>query len=176
MNSFILQNLADMLPDGDEKFRQDTMYEHAESICGKLLLPRPGWLRLRAGDTTKVYDVFDPLRNRWVALTPEEWVRQHFVGFMVTQMDLPPLRMANEVKIVLNDMTRRVDTVLYDNVLQPLTVVEYKAPSIALTPAVLDQALRYNLVLKAPTIIITNGLDVYTWRDGSLKRGLSGGL
>lgn len=169
MNAFILHNFE---KDADAGDLQDAMYAHASAICGDLKLPRPSWLRLRGGDTTKLFDVFDPLRNRWVALTPEEWVRQHFVGFMVARMGCSPLRMANEVKIVLNDMTRRVDTLLYDNLLQPLAVVEYKASSVALTPDVLDQALRYNLVLKAPVIIITNGRDAYTWRAGKLSRGL----
>lgn len=149
----------------------DDLQLRALNLYGCLNIP-PAQLSLRTSDTGKEMDIFDPLRRRWVALTPEEWVRQHFVAFMIHAVGVSPFRMANEVSLKLNGTARRIDTVVYDNALHPAVIIEYKAPHIPLTKAVLEQALRYNLVCGAPTIIITNGLDVYTCRDGALSRGL----
>ena len=71
--------------------------------------------------------IFDPVRRKYVALTPEEWVRQHFVNYLVTVKGYPAELIANEVQIRLNNTTKRCDTLLYDRLLQPQMIVEYKA-------------------------------------------------
>lgn len=147
------------------------MYAVALNLMGELRLP-PCNLRLRPSSTTKCFDVYDGLRRRWVALTPEEWVRQHFVSYMVEHLGYPSTRLANEMTLKLNNMSRRADTVVFDAVLHPLAIVEYKAPTISLTTDVLNQAMRYNLVFNAGAIMITNGRDVYSVIDNSVRRGV----
>ena len=103
--------------------------------------------------------IFDSLRKRYVALTPEEWVRQHFVGYLGSQKHYPTALMANEISIELNGMTRRCDTVVYSRQLEPLVIVEYKAPSVNLTQKVFDQICRYNIVLRVEWLVVSNGLQ-----------------
>lgn len=105
--------------------------------------------------------IFDPIRQRYVALTPEEWVRQHFTSFLIHYRSFPVSLMGNEVTITLNRMTRRCDTVAYSRNLRPLVIVEYKAPTVAITRKTLTQACTYNLVLRVPYIILSNGLKHY---------------
>ncbi|MCQ2195980.1 MAG: type I restriction enzyme HsdR N-terminal domain-containing protein [Bacteroidaceae bacterium] len=103
--------------------------------------------------------VFDPLRKRYVALTPEEWVRQHFVHFLIMVKGYPASRIGNEISLKVGDMKKRCDTVVYDTQAKPLMIVEYKAPSVQITQKVFDQVWRYNLPLRVPYIIISNGLQ-----------------
>lgn len=103
--------------------------------------------------------VLDPLRHRFVALTPEEWVRQHFVNFLLTEKGYPSALMANEIQIDLNNQKRRCDSVVYGRNLEPLVIVEYKAPEVNITQAVFDQIARYNIVLKVKYLIVSNGLN-----------------
>lgn len=103
--------------------------------------------------------VLDPLRRRFVALTPEEWVRQHFVNFLLTEKGYPSALMANEIQIDLNNQKRRCDSVVYGRNLEPLVIVEYKAPEVNITQAVFDQIARYNIVLKVKYLIVSNGLN-----------------
>ncbi|MDR0939704.1 MAG: type I restriction enzyme HsdR N-terminal domain-containing protein [Mediterranea sp.] len=105
--------------------------------------------------------IFDAIRRRYVALTPEEWVRQHFVRFLVDHKGYPPSLLANEVTIKLNGTTKRCDTVLYGRDLMARVIVEYKAPHIEITQAVFDQITRYNMVLKVDYLIVSNGLRHY---------------
>lgn len=105
--------------------------------------------------------VYDPLRRKEVTLTPEEWVRQHFINFLVTIKAYPPERIANEVCINLNSTSKRCDTVIYDDYLKPLVIVEYKAPEVSITEEVFNQISRYNSVLHVPYLIVSNGLTHY---------------
>ena len=105
--------------------------------------------------------IFDPLRNCYVTLTPEEWVRQHFVNYLIEHKGYPTSLTANEVAIKLNNTNRRCDTVIYDKSLQPRVIVEYKAPNVKITKEVFAQISRYNLVLKVDYLIISNGLQHY---------------
>ena len=105
--------------------------------------------------------IFDPLRKAYVTLTPEEWVRQHFVNFMTNFKGYPATLMANEVAIMLNGMKRRCDTVVYDKELRPRVIVEYKAPSVKITKEVFAQISRYNLTLQVDYLIVSNGLRHY---------------
>lgn len=102
-------------------------------------------------------EVFDPVRRRYVALTPEEWVRQQTVFFLRDDKGYPLQLMQVEGAITLNGMTKRCDIVVYDSNVRPLMIVECKKESVPLTQKVIDQACRYNLVLKVPYLLLTNG-------------------
>lgn len=105
--------------------------------------------------------IYDPIRRKYVALTPEEWVRQHFVNYLVTVRNYPKDLLANEVMVKLNSTSKRCDTVVYDRFLVPLAIVEYKAPSIPITRSVFDQIARYNMVLRVGYLIVSNGINHY---------------
>jgi Type I restriction enzyme R protein N terminus (HSDR_N). len=108
--------------------------------------------------------VFDPLRKQYVRLTPEEFVRQQFVSYLIRQKKYPSGRLANEVQISLGSVARRCDTVLYDELLQPLMIIEYKAPSVEIDQTVFDQIARYNRTLDVPWLIISNGMRHFCCR------------
>ena len=108
--------------------------------------------------------IWDIIRRKYVALTPEEWVRQHFVHFLVEHKGYPASLLANEVALTLNGTSRRYDTVLYDRTLSPRMIIEYKAPHIPITQKVFDQICRYNLVFRVDYLIVSNGLSHYCCR------------
>ncbi|MDR1436835.1 MAG: type I restriction enzyme HsdR N-terminal domain-containing protein [Candidatus Symbiothrix sp.] len=103
--------------------------------------------------------VFDRLRKQYVRFTPEEQVRQRFVSFLIEYKNYPEGLLANEVCIVLGNVRRRCDTVLYDKFLQAQMIIEYKAPEILLSQNVFDQIARYNMSLQVPWLMISNGLQ-----------------
>ncbi|NLV53296.1 MAG: type I restriction enzyme HsdR N-terminal domain-containing protein [Bacteroidales bacterium] len=106
--------------------------------------------------------IMDTLRQKFVALTPEEWVRQHFVRFLIDQKQYSPTLMGNEVAVNLNGMSRRCDTVVYrQEGLKPLMIIEYKASSVEITQKVFNQICRYNMVLEVEYLIVSNGLKHY---------------
>ena len=105
--------------------------------------------------------IFDAIRRRYVALTPEEWVRQHFVNFLMVHKGYPRELLANEVQILLNGMKKRCDTVLYKRDLTARMIIEYKAPDVEITQAVFNQIMRYNMVLRVEYLVISNGLQHY---------------
>ena len=139
------------------------MTSNSDSLFTALNLPRAP-LRIETVDNRPY--VFDPLRRKLVALTPEEWVRQHFVAFLINHLGYPPGLTANEMGLKLNRTQRRADTVVFSRSATPLMIVEYKAPSIAITRKTLDQILRYDIVLKAPYIVVTNGLTHHCVKIG----------
>ena len=112
-------------------------------------------IKLRESDGRR--EVFDMVRNRYVALTPEEWVRQHFIQYLHEELLYPIELMQVEGAITLNGMTRRCDIVVYDNEVKPFIIVECKKETVALSQKVVDQACRYNLVLQVPYLCLTNG-------------------
>ena len=104
--------------------------------------------------------IYDPLRHKWVALTPEEWVRQNVTSHMTLDLGYPAVLMANEVGLRLNGRLRRCDTIVWRaGTGLPLMIAEYKAPHIALTQRVVEQVMRYNMVFHAPWLMISNGLQ-----------------
>lgn len=105
--------------------------------------------------------VFDVLRKKHVALTPEEWVRQQFVHFLLNEKHYPAGLVANEVSLQINGTSKRCDTVVYNRQAQPCVIVEYKAPHIEITQKVFSQICRYNLALKVDYLIVSNGLQHY---------------
>lgn len=114
-----------------------------------------------AKDEENELKVFDSIRKKWVALTPEEWVRQHFVNWLVETKGFPQSLIANEVEIKLNDTRKRCDTVVFDRMCQPLVIIEYKAPDIEISQSTFDQIVRYNMELKAKYLIVSNGKNTY---------------
>jgi hypothetical protein len=108
--------------------------------------------------------IFDPLRRKNVVLTPEEWVRQHFVNYLITEKKYPKELLANEVTVAWEQLSRRCDTVAYNVFLEPLVIVEYKAPSVPVTQKVFEQIARYNLSLRVKCLIVSNGLVHYCCR------------
>jgi type I site-specific restriction-modification system R (restriction) subunit len=127
----------------------------------ELNLP-PAELNIRENNG-KAY-VFDRLRKQFVRLTPEEYVRQNFVSYLITQKNYPQSRLANEIGIELGNVKKRCDTVLYDEYLHPLMIIEYKAPSVTIKQTTFDQITRYNLSLHVPWLIVSNGLRHYCCR------------
>ena len=107
------------------------------------------------------FEIFDCLRKKFVALTPEEWVRQHFVAHLIGDHHYPAALMANEVSLVQNGIKRRCDTLVADREGKPLVIVEYKAPSIPITQKTFDQIVRYNMVLRAKYLVVSNGMSHY---------------
>ncbi len=108
--------------------------------------------------------VFDILRRRYIKITPEEWVRQHFVHYLIHHKGYPASQMANEISLTLGTTSKRCDSVLYGIHAQPRMIIEYKAPHIALTQKVFDQISRYNICLHVDYLCISNGLSHYCCR------------
>lgn len=128
----------------------------------------PADLSLRSG--AKGVEVYDILRARWIVLTPEEWVRQHFVHYLTKHLGFPPSMMANEVGITLNSTSRRCDTVVYTRALEPLMIIEYKAPTVRIDREVFDQIVRYNIVLRVPYLVVSNGMNHYCLKVDASKQ------
>lgn len=108
--------------------------------------------------------IFDFLRRKYVALTPEEWVRQHFTHYLVEQKGYPRGLMANEMELRLGEKRLRCDTLLYNRNLQPQMIIEYKAPTIQLQQRVFDQITAYNILLHVDYLVVSNGLQHYCCR------------
>jgi hypothetical protein len=102
--------------------------------------------------------IFDEVRKKWLILTPEEWVRQHTVWFLKTEKKIPNSSFLIEKKLVLNHQVKRLDILLVKKTRSWL-LVECKAPEVSLTQDTFEQAARYNTQVKAPYILLTNGLQ-----------------
>ncbi|MCD7720692.1 MAG: type I restriction enzyme HsdR N-terminal domain-containing protein [Prevotellaceae bacterium] len=122
--------------------------------------PQPQPLPLRAELRGGRLCVYCPLRRRFVRLTPEERVRQLFTLHLINDLGYPQPLLAHEVSLKVGTLKRRCDTVLYDLQARPRMIVEYKAPSVTLTQRALDQISRYNLTLRAPYLVLTNGAQL----------------
>ena len=105
--------------------------------------------------------IFDFLRRKFVAMTPEEWVRQHFVHFLVEHKGYPKGLLVNETELRIGDKRLRCDTVLYNKNMQPQIIIEYKAPQIQRQQKTFDQIAVYNLLLHADYLVVSNGIQHY---------------
>ena len=105
--------------------------------------------------------IFDFLRRKHVALTPEEWVRQHFTHYLVEHKGYPKGLLGNEVELRIGDKKLRCDSILYNKVAQPQMIIEYKAPSVQIQQKTFDQISAYNLLLRVDYLIVSNGLQHY---------------
>ncbi|MBQ6880374.1 MAG: type I restriction enzyme HsdR N-terminal domain-containing protein [Bacteroidales bacterium] len=108
--------------------------------------------------------IWDPLRKKSVALTPEEQVRQWCIKVLAESMKVPYHMMMSEAGFRLGEKQFRADILVYDRKAQPLMIVECKRPEVELTREVLDQAIRYNMVLDVRYIVITNGNRTFMCR------------
>ena len=120
-------------------------------------------MRLRK-EKARTY-IFDFIRKKWLVLSPEEWVRQHVLNYLVNEKKFPASSIAIEKELVLNDLKRRYDIVVFDSMLNPFLIVECKAPYVSLDNTVLEQALRYNLIIKAQLLMVTNGITDRTYNQ-----------
>jgi hypothetical protein len=105
--------------------------------------------------------IFDAIRKKYIALTPEEWVRQNFIQYLINEKQFPASLIAIEMGLKYNQMQRRGDVVIYDKTGKPVVIVECKAPSVKITQDVFDQIARYNMVLRVKYLIVTSGLNHY---------------
>jgi type I site-specific restriction endonuclease len=103
-------------------------------------------------------EIFDEVRKRWIALTPEEWVRQHTARWLTEVKNYPASLLALEKSITVNGLAKRCDIVAFNRQAQSVLIVECKAPGVEITQQVFDQAARYNLTLNVPLFLLTNGL------------------
>ncbi len=108
----------------------------------------------------KLY-IFDEIRKKYIFLTPEEWVRQHFIQFLISQKKYPKSLIAVEKEIKVNTLKKRFDILVFNKYGKHDIVVECKAPKVKITQKTFDQIARYNLSLEANYLIVTNGLEHY---------------
>jgi hypothetical protein len=105
--------------------------------------------------------IFDPVRRKYVRLTPEEWVRQHFIQYLVNHGKYPAGLMGVEVMFRLNKLKRRIDILVHDRRGRPVMIIECKEPDVSIDEKVFEQVVTYNRELKVPYIIATNGIVNY---------------
>jgi len=105
--------------------------------------------------------IFDVIRKKNVVLTPEEWVRQHIVHFLITEKSYPRSLIAIEKQLDLHGLTKRTDILVFNTQGLPELIVECKAPQISITQESFDQIARYNMKLNAKYLFVTNGLSHY---------------
>lgn len=113
--------------------------------------------RIKA-EGTKRY-IFDLVRKRFVLLTPEEWVRQHFIRYLAEEKKYPLSLMAVEKQIILNGKQFRFDLLIYRRNGQPLLIAEFKAPGVKISQDTFDQVVRYNMALKVERVVVSNGMQ-----------------
>jgi len=121
----------------------------------------PYEFQIRQQDASQ--QIFDVVRKRWVALTPEEWVRQNMLQYLLQVMQYPASWLAIEKRITVNQQQRRCDILVYQHN-QPWLIIECKAMDVPLHEQVLQQALQYNSTLAVPYLVITNGSYTYGWK------------
>ena len=105
--------------------------------------------------------VFDEIRKKCILLTPEEWVRQHLLNHLIAVKNVPASLISVEKEINLNNTKKRYDIVVYNKTLQPVLLIECKAPDVPITETTLEQTLRYNLILGVNYLLITNGIKQF---------------
>ncbi len=118
----------------------------------------------RSSDERQSLKIFDIIRKKYVSLTPEEWVRQHLLHFLVNERKFPQSLVSVEKKLLINNLEKRTDVVIYSSSLKPVLLAECKSPKVPLTQAVFDQAARYNMTLNVGYFLITNGLESFICR------------
>lgn len=108
--------------------------------------------------------IFDSQRKRYVSLTPEEWVRQHFIQFLIQEKGYPSARLAVEKQLNMNGMKKRCDAILYNEHAFPMLIIELKAPNVPISQATFDQVAVYNAKLKVDFFMVSNGFEHYCCR------------
>jgi hypothetical protein len=105
--------------------------------------------------------LFDPIRKKWIVITPEELVRQMLLLYMMEEKDFPKNKINVEKQVLVNGQPKRFDILVYSKETKPILLVECKAPNVPIDEMVLDQIARYNMVLKVNYLIMTNGIDTF---------------
>ena len=123
--------------------------------------PEPAFRMKTEGENTFI---FDTLRKSWLLLTDEEWVRQNFVQYLIQEAKYPSSFIALEKEIILNELKKRFDILVYNKQFQPWMLIECKAREVQLSEDVLQQVLRYNISVPVQYIIITNGVSTIGWK------------
>ena len=136
------------------------MYFCGDKVTKMFRLNLPQY-EIKIGEKNGKRTIFDFLRRKYVALTPEEWVRQHFTHYLVAQKGYPKGLLGNEVELQVGEKHLRCDTILYNKQGQPQMIIEYKAPTIQLQQKTFDQISVYNLLLHVDYLIVSNGLQHY---------------
>ncbi|RYG01138.1 MAG: type I restriction enzyme HsdR N-terminal domain-containing protein [Chitinophagaceae bacterium] len=115
--------------------------------------------------------IFDPARKSWVRLTPEEWVRQNFLQYLLQVMNYPASLVAVEKELQLGELKKRFDLLVYDRKHKPWMMIECKSMDVELDEAVLSQILRYHIAIPVPFLVVTNGAwcSAFEKMDGKLK-------
>ncbi|MGI4727995.1 MAG: type I restriction enzyme HsdR N-terminal domain-containing protein [Janthinobacterium lividum] len=131
-----------------------------ELLCPLNLPPYPFKITEQNGQ----YFLFDDLRKKTILITPEEWVRQHFIQYLVAQKQYPKTLIQLEGGLKLNKLAKRTDILVYNTSAEKILLVECKAPSVKITQKVFDQIARYNMVHKVPLLAVTNGLTHFFCR------------
>jgi hypothetical protein len=119
----------------------------------------------------QITQIFDKWRKKYVVLTPEEWVRQHLVNFLVSEKKFPSSLIVLEGGLKLNGLQKRSDVVVYNTKGEPILIVECKAPGVKISQETFDQITRYNMTLKVDYLLVSNGLDHYCCRMDYLQKG-----
>lgn len=118
-------------------------------------------------------EIFDAVRRKFVALTPEEWVRQHFIQYLIRMKNVSAAMIAVEKSLTLNKLTKRTDILIYGTNARPVMIVECKAPSVKIDQKVFEQIGRYNLALQVDYLVVTNGIDHYCAKIDLKKRNFT---
>jgi hypothetical protein len=126
----------------------------------KVDFPAPSF-RIKEEEGKEV--IFDDLRKQWVRLTPEEWVRQNFIQYMLQVKQYPAAFIGIEKEIALGELRKRFDLLLFDRNHQPWMMIECKAMDVELTEKVLEQIVRYNMSVPVNYMVISNGIYTYAW-------------
>lgn len=134
----------------------------------QLNLPSYKFNTKKAGDNLLI---FDSLRKKFVKLTPEEWVRQNFIQFLIQEKNFPAALIAIETQILINGMKKRCDAIVYNNYMTPYIIIEFKSPSIPITQEVFDQVAVYNSKLDVNYFIMSNGYQHFFCKKNYTKTG-----
>ena len=129
-----------------------------KSAMVKLNLPE---FEFRYRNSNNKTEIFDEFRKKFVALTPEEWVRQNLLKYLQTEKKIPKGLMAVEKGLTVNRQQKRTDVVIYNQKGKPSMIIECKAPEIKISQDTFEQIARYNMTLKVDYLLVTNGLEHY---------------
>lgn len=110
-------------------------------------------------NTKGTLQIFDIIRKKFVDATPEEWVRQHIIHYLINEKEVPASMISVEKQLILNNTKRRTDVVVFNSNLKPILIIECKAPEVEINQLTVNQALRYNLELNVASVFLSNGLN-----------------
>lgn len=128
-------------------------------LLPRLNFPEYNFKLQKASPDGQSIKIFDKIRGKYVLLTPEEWVRQHLIQYMLSEKGYPSGLLSVEKKIKVNGLTKRTDVLVYDKKGLPLLLAECKAPQVSIDQKVFDQAARYNMVLGVQYYVLSNGIQ-----------------